>query len=287
MTDETNAYKCETALCFSAREMLLAEKYIMIPAVIARFPKPKESVLVSEACRIPVSDVQIIYKFRYQNPFLMIRSGIRCFFALFAAEEPIEKRIRGRLAAADLSAVVFDFTKQKMPITENMLRCVLFSDCNEHKRWLYNAAANQVFHKFYRNAEKLRIVAIGMKEYVVGCPQKCHFVRGRYYASPEEDCRDCPFALSYYDEEHFWCTGKAGIAYKSDFTKTEEERIVMAQMRIRHRQAQKEREHCPKCGGSLTDCASNIGIVRRCADYPACNYVKDDPLFFVMRNREY
>ncbi len=275
------------SLCQAACEILQRKKLIAIPAVFSYFPKPKESVLISEAVTIPITDVCVSDTYVPDTKLLLLHAGQRELCVLFALKKKPGADIREWFSEKKVSAVLIDVTSCDFPMTEEHLSYLLFRDCKDEKTWLYNVAAEIYYHKFYHHAEKLRIVAIGMQEYVADCPQMCHTIRDIHYASPGEDCSNCRFCLSYYDEEHLWCTGRRGIAYKSDFAKTEEQRLSEMRKSIDRRMKQKAEERCPRCGSHLEDCASEIGIVRRCTEYPNCEYVKADPLFYVMRKREY
>lgn len=277
----------DLSLYEAARIMLLRHRTFVIPAVFARFPKPKESVLISEAKRIPVDEVRIALKYGDRVPFLILRSGDRTLWVTFISREKPGEEIVRRLARAKQSAIALDVSDYPCPMNEQSLAWLLFCDDGQAKTWLYNTVATRYFHLFYQNAEKLRMTAIGMKEYIVGCPLRIHQIDGRYYAQPKDDCEQCRFCISYYDDTHIWCSARRGIAYKSDFAKSESKRREILKKGIAQVQAQKEKERCPVCGGALVDCASDIGIVRRCTAYPDCAYVKHDPLFYVMLNREY
>ena len=152
-------YAYESSLHFVAKEILSRTQRMMLPPVYLHFPDSyKERILIYKAKEIIFDRVELEQRFNTVVPDIVVHTGgKRLFIEIFVTHRVNQEKLN-KLEAAGHSTIEIDLSKIERTITTEELTSLLI-ETNDFKHWQYNSFSNKCQRKFYRAADKQRIIS--------------------------------------------------------------------------------------------------------------------------------
>lgn len=266
-------YGYESSLHLAVKEILSKARRIMLPAVYISFPdSSKQDELLYGAKEIKIERVELERRFRGIIPDVVIyASGKRLFVAVHATH-PIDKAKLAKLKEANISMIEIDLSKRQSAVTYGELCDILLKNRDE-KKWRYNSVAEKYLKRFYRVADKRKIISRKFDLFIDDCPIKTQTGSGKAYANLNSDCSDCKYCISYRAKGNILCSGRLKIATVQDFSISADNRIEAGEKDMSELKFDSFlRRICPNCGGRLVERNGQYGAFWECSNYSRCRF---------------
>lgn len=266
-------YGYESSLHLAAKDILSRAKRIVTPPVFVKFPDSyKKEELVFEEREINIDRVELEKRYNDIIPDIVIYAGGKQFFVEIFVTHRIDDEKLEKLRKANISTIEIDLSKKSETITTEELTAILLGN-NDEKKWKYNVVAQRYLQRFYKVADKRKLVSRGLAVHVDNCPIKSRMWKGKPYANFIDDCLYCEYCISSKSKDEMLCSGRLRIATIRDFEIPEYQRIKESNDKI---DILKENTfvagNCPNCGGKLVERKSRYGTFWGCSNYPHCRF---------------
>ena len=270
----TCEYGYESSLHLAAKDILSKTKRILLPPVYLNFSGSyKEKELISEAKEIDIEGVDLEKRYNDIIPDVVVYAGGKKFFIEIYVTHPIDDKKLEKIRVANISTIEIDLSKKDKMMTVQELTEILLNNSDE-KKWKYNALEEKYLQKFYKVADKRKIVSRGFTLHVDCCPIKSRIWRGKPYANFIDDCIYCKYCISAEGQDEILCSGRQRIARLCDFDISEADRVKSSDDEIDKNKGELFNSgYCPNCGGKLVERESQYGAFWGCSNYPHCRFM--------------
>jgi len=204
----------------AAKDILSAQKEIVLPAVVVKFGGGKSAIELEPQRPYGVSDVRLEKRAGVIIPDVLANCEGRELAIEVYVTHRVDESKNERFRKLGLSVVEIDLSGVSRELDIKTLDSLVVNG-GPHKRWIFNAAEEEVKAAALRRARRIRTEARGGALHADGCPIPAREYRGKPYANVIDDCLSCEHCVDAEGNINtILCDGHLGLSKESRERKT-------------------------------------------------------------------
>ena len=265
--EECNGY-LETSLHLLAKEILLEEMKMKLPAVYVNFPDSyKKSELLYNEKTIKFDKVYLENKIDEIIPDItLVFKGTKLLVEIYVTHGVDKSKVE-KIKKLGISTLVIDLSDRDYIITKDELKNIIINE-TKNKRWIYNNKEEEIYCRFKQKARKFEKAEKGDWDF---CPQYLYGWKG-VSSARWEDCVECEYCFSLVGEDN--CLGFTGVSKIKDLDNPKLEEIAN-ELRRKNKIKPEwlQSTQCKKCRqGYMVLRNGKHGDFLGCSNYPTCKH---------------
>lgn len=186
----------ESALHLAGKEVLSTQRRIVLLPVRVEFDGGKPSIEIAPQRQYACSDVRVERKLGSVVPDVLVTiDDWELAIEVFVTHRVDDQKAR-KYSELGLSALEIDLSNVGRELTIDVITRLVVEG-GEHKRWIFNAFANDRKRAAMEQAVWLNTVSRGGPLHVDGCPTRARSFNGKPYANVIDDCMACSHSLDF------------------------------------------------------------------------------------------
>ncbi len=196
----------ETALHLAAKDILVARKEIVLPAVELLPSYGFPHIEIAPERRYLIESVAVERRLGSIIPDVIVQiAGRNLLVEVTVTHGPDKEKLR-KIRGLGVSCVEIDLSKTDRGLSRAELEKIVV-DGTRQKRWLYNVRAEERRRRKLSEGLLLFSVHRGFAWHVDGCPIPARVWRGNHYANVIDDCTGCDHFLNADGDIGVVCDG--------------------------------------------------------------------------------
>ncbi|PMG41026.1 competence protein CoiA family protein [Shewanella sp. 10N.286.52.B9] len=187
-------FAAETALHYSAKEILSSQMQVQLPPVYIDFNSNKERYKISNAKMFTIDSIKIEKGVDGFIPDLIANIGGRELLIEVCVTHAVDELKKRKVERFGCSTIEVDLSKAPRDMSIESLTDLIIHSV-DNKKWIFNARSKYEAERMMSQARTMEVTQRGFASHIDYCPIKARVWHGKAYANLIDDCSCCTHCL--------------------------------------------------------------------------------------------